>query len=110
MQWIENLFSYMSFWLSNWIPEGKFNDLVVNGVLAGLEGVLIFIPQIAFLFAFIVFLEDTGYMTRVSFMMDKFMRKIGLHGKSILSNIQLHIFKSSKNYYRYTTSRKVCSN
>ena len=84
MQWIENLFSYMSFWLSNWIPEGKFNDLVVNGVLAGLEGVLIFIPQIAFLFAFIVFLEDTGYMARVSFITDKLFRKVGLNGRSII--------------------------
>ena len=84
MEWIENLFSYMSFWLSNWIPEGKFNDLIVNGVLAGLEGVLIFIPQIAFLFAFIVFLEDTGYMARVSFITDKLFRKVGLNGRSII--------------------------
>ena len=84
MEWIENLFSYMSFWLSNWIPEGKFHDLIVNGVLAGLEGVLIFIPQIAFLFAFIVFLEDTGYMARVSFITDKLFRKFGLNGRSII--------------------------
>ena len=60
------------------------NDLIVNGVLAGLGGIIIFIPPIAFLFAFIVFLEDTGYMARVSFITDKFLRGVGLNGRSII--------------------------
>jgi ferrous iron transport protein B len=66
------------------LPPGLFADLLIDGVLAGLSGVIIFIPQIAILFAFISILEDTGYMSRVTFMMDKIMRKVGLSGKSIV--------------------------
>jgi ferrous iron transport protein B len=69
------------------LPPGAFSDLMIDGVLAGLSGVLIFIPQIAILFAFISILEDTGYMSRVTFMMDKIMRKVGLSGKSIVPMI-----------------------
>jgi ferrous iron transport protein B len=60
------------------------NDLLVNGILAGLGGIVIFVPQIAFLFAFIAFLEDTGYMARVSFITDKLLRGVGLNGRSII--------------------------
>ena len=60
------------------------NDLIVNGILAGLGGIIIFVPQIAFLFAFIAFLEDTGYMARVSFITDKLLRRFGLNGRSII--------------------------
>lgn len=78
-------------WLANFshevLPQGVFADLLIDGVLAGLSGVLIFIPQIAILFAFISILEDTGYMSRVTFMMDKIMRKVGLSGKSIVPMI-----------------------
>ena len=70
--------------VATYLPKGIFNDLLVNGVLAGLGGILIFIPQIAFLFAFIVFLEDTGYMARVSFITDKWLRGFGLNGRSII--------------------------
>jgi len=66
------------------LPEGLLNDLVVNGILAGLGGIVIFVPQIAFLFAFIAFLEDTGYMARVSFITDKLLRGVGLNGRSII--------------------------
>ena len=66
------------------IPAGLLNDLVVNGIMAGLNGVVIFIPQIALLFAFIAILEDSGYMARVSFMMDKLLRRFGLNGKSVI--------------------------
>lgn len=64
--------------------DGPLVDLLTEGVLAGLGGILIFIPQIALLFAFIAILEETGYMARVTFMMDKIMRKFGLNGKSIV--------------------------
>jgi len=77
---------FMSFgqWVSEQIPEGVLNDLIVNGVLAGLGGIVIFIPQIALLFLFIAVLEDTGYLARVSFMMDKLLRGFGLNGRSVI--------------------------
>jgi ferrous iron transport protein B len=67
-----------------YLPEGALTNLLIDGVLAGLSGVMVFIPQIALLFAFISMLEDTGYMSRVTFMMDKLMRKVGLSGKSVV--------------------------
>lgn len=73
--------------LNSWIQnrfDGPLVDLLTEGVLAGLGGILIFIPQIAMLFAFIAILEETGYMARVTFMMDKIMRKFGLNGKSVV--------------------------
>lgn len=66
------------------LPTGPLTSLLVDGVIAGLSGVMVFIPQIAILFAFISILEDTGYMSRVTFMMDKLMRKVGLNGKSVV--------------------------
>jgi len=84
MEWIDSGFSSFSSWVANTMNPGVLNDLVVNGILAGLGGIIIFVPQIAFLFAFIVFLEDTGYMARVSFIMDKILRGFGLNGRSII--------------------------
>ena len=66
------------------MPDGLLRDLTVDGIIAGVGGIVIFLPQILLLIFFMSLLEDTGYMTRVSFIMDKFMRKIGLHGKSVL--------------------------
>ncbi|MBL4654295.1 MAG: ferrous iron transport protein B, partial [Bacteroidia bacterium] len=66
------------------LPSGALNDLVVNGIIAGLGGIFIFIPQIAFLFGFLAILEDTGYMARVSLLTDKLMKSVGLNGKSIV--------------------------
>ena len=66
------------------LSEGMFRDLIVDGIIAGVGGVVIFLPQIIILMFFMILLEDTGYMTRVTFMMDKYMRMMGLHGKSIL--------------------------
>lgn len=66
------------------LPEGMLNDLLVEGVIAGLGGVVIFLPQIMFLFFFISILEGTGYMARAAFVMDGFMTKIGLHGRSVV--------------------------
>jgi ferrous iron transport protein B len=67
-----------------YFPKGILTDLFVNGMLSGLSGVVIFIPQIALLFMFIGLLEDSGYMARVTFIMDKLMRRIGLHGRSVI--------------------------
>lgn len=84
MELIENLFVWIQGSLNDALPAGPLTSLLVDGVIAGLSGVLVFIPQIAILFAFISILEDTGYMARVTFMMDKLMRKVGLNGKSVV--------------------------
>jgi ferrous iron transport protein B len=84
MDLIDSGFRWMSVQLSNSLPQGIINDLIVDGILAGLNGIVVFIPQIALLFFFIAILEDTGYMSRVSFLMDKLMRKFGLNGKSLI--------------------------
>jgi ferrous iron transport protein B len=84
MEWIENLFSFIADKASNLLPAGELNNLFVNGILAGLSGVVVFVPQIALLFAFIALLEDSGYMARVSFIMDKLMKKFGINGRSVI--------------------------
>jgi ferrous iron transport protein B len=81
---IGDLFLWMQNSISKVLPAGPLVSLLVDGVLAGLSGVLVFVPQIAILFALISILEDTGYMSRVTFMMDKVMRKVGLNGKSVV--------------------------
>jgi ferrous iron transport protein B len=70
--------------VGNLIPRGDLNDLLVNGVIAGVGAVVVFLPQILLLFLFIGFLEDTGYMSRAAFLMDRLMSKVGLHGKSFI--------------------------
>jgi len=87
MSLIEQLFVWLGETGHAYLPAGVFTDLLIDGILAGLSGVLVFIPQIAILFAFISILEDTGYMSRVTFMMDKIMRKVGLSGKSVVPMI-----------------------
>jgi ferrous iron transport protein B len=84
MSLIEDLFVWIQGGLRNILPVGPLTNLLIDGVVAGLSGVMVFIPQIAILFAFISILEDTGYMSRVTFMMDKIMRKVGLNGKSVV--------------------------
>jgi ferrous iron transport protein B len=84
MSLIEDLFVWIEGGLRHVLPGGPLADLLIDGVVAGLSGVMVFIPQIAILFAFISILEDTGYMSRVTFMMDKIMRKVGLNGKSVV--------------------------
>ena len=81
---IADLFVWVQNNLHKILPAGPLTGLLVDGVLGGLSGVMVFIPQIAILFAFISVLEDTGYMSRVTFMMDKLMRKVGLNGKSVV--------------------------
>lgn len=84
MNWIETGFINLGDYLHQKLPEGQLNDLIVNGLIAGISGVIMFIPQIAILFMFIGFLEDSGYMARAGFIMDKIMRPFGLNGKSVI--------------------------
>lgn len=87
MDGIEWIFSKLSGWLSATLPSGWFSDLFINGIVAGLSGIVVFIPQIMILFGLITLLEDTGYMARISFLTDKLMRKVGLNGKSVMPMI-----------------------
>lgn len=77
-------FAKLSSWTKQYMPPGVLTDLVAEGIIPGLGGVIIFIPQIALLFCFIAILEESGYMARVVFLMDKIMRKFGLNGKSVV--------------------------
>ena len=81
---IEQAFTWLSTWLSQLLPAGWFSDLLVNGIVAGLSGIAVFVPQIMILFGLITILEDTGYMARVSFLSDRLMRQVGLNGKSVM--------------------------
>ncbi len=87
MDGIEWTFGQLGGWLSNDLPQAWWSDLLINGVLAGLSGILVFVPQIMILFGLITLLEDTGYMARISFLTDKLMRKVGLNGKSVMPMI-----------------------
>ena len=84
MDWIDNGSIALRLWISHQLPDTVWVDLLNNGIIAGLSGVLVFIPQIMLLFGMITILEDTGYMSRVSFMMDKLMRKVGMNGRSVV--------------------------
>jgi ferrous iron transport protein B len=84
MEQIELGFDWMGKQVFNNLPESWIRSLIVNGLLAGLAGVIVFIPQIAILFVFMSILEDTGYLARVSFIMDKILRGLGLSGKSVV--------------------------
>ena len=84
MDFIDESFSQLSEAAKKNLPPGLFTDLLAEGIIAGLGGIVIFIPQIAFLFLFIAVLEETGYMSRVVFLMDRGLRKYGLSGKSVI--------------------------
>ncbi|MGB2116951.1 MAG: ferrous iron transport protein B [Flavobacteriaceae bacterium] len=84
MDFIDQIFASGSEWIKNNLPSGDFTNLIAEGIIPGLGGIVIFIPQIAFLFLFIAILEETGYMSRVVLLMDRIMRRFGLSGKSIV--------------------------
>lgn len=84
MDFIDSTFANLSNLLRDVFPEGPFFDLITQGIIPGIGGILIFVPQIAILFSFIAVLEETGYMSRVVFLMDKIMRKFGMSGKSVV--------------------------
>ena len=87
MDGIEWIFGKLGGFFGELLPETWWSDLFINGVLAGLSGILVFVPQIMILFGLITLLEDTGYMARISFLTDKLMRKVGLNGKSVMPMI-----------------------
>lgn len=84
MEWIDAGVGLLSDWLLAHLAPGPLTDLLVNGIVAGVGGVLVFLPNILILFFFISLMEDTGYMARAAFIMDRLMHKIGLHGKSFI--------------------------
>ena len=87
MDWIDTGFTKLISFLSSQLPEAWWSNLLTNGILAGLGGILVFIPQIMILFGLITLLEDTGYMARISFLTDRLMRSVGLNGKSVMPMI-----------------------
>lgn len=87
MNGIEWLFAKFGAFSAELLPGGWLTDLFINGLLAGLSGIIVFVPQIMILFGLITILEDTGYMARISFLSDKLMRKVGLNGKSVMPMI-----------------------
>ena len=84
MDWIDKLVVLFSDFIHNVMPNGAFKDLIINGVIGGVGGVIVFLPNILILFFFISLMEDTGYMARTAFIMDRIMHKIGLHGRSFI--------------------------
>jgi len=84
MDGIEWSFAQLTGWLGGFLPAAWWSDLLLNGLLAGLSGIMVFVPQIMILFGLITLLEDTGYMARISFLTDKLMRKVGMNGKSVM--------------------------
>jgi ferrous iron transport protein B len=84
MTWIEMLFSSVSTWLSQSLTHAWWSDLLINGIVAGLSGIMVFVPQIMILFGLITLIEDSGYMARISFLTDRLMRTVGLNGKSVM--------------------------
>ncbi|WP_130305565.1 ferrous iron transport protein B [Ancylomarina subtilis] len=84
MNWIETGIAYLGEFIQTVMPDGPLKDLIADGIIGGVGGVIVFLPNILILFFFISFMEDTGYMARTAFIMDKLMHKIGLHGKSFI--------------------------
>src|SRR3954462_6273718 len=87
MNAIDWSFSQLRSWLNVVLPTAWWSNLLTNGLIAGLSGILVFIPQIMILFGLVTILEDSGYMARISFLSDKLMRKVGLNGKSVMPMI-----------------------
>lgn len=87
MDWIDQGFLQLNQSLSSVLPDNRWTDLLLNGIIAGLNGILVFVPQIMILFGLITLLEDSGYMARISFLSDRLMRSVGLNGKSVMPMI-----------------------
>ncbi len=90
MELIDHLFAGVGQWVGNHMPEGDLQSLIVDGVIGGVGGILVFLPQICILFFALSLLEDTGYLSRAAFVMDKIMRKLGLPGKSFVPLLSAH--------------------
>ena len=87
MDWIDTFIGWLGVQISGHMSDGPLKDLICDGIIAGVGGVIVFLPNIMILYAFISFLEDSGYMARAAFIMDKLMHKMGLHGKSFIPMI-----------------------
>ncbi|HEX7652532.1 MAG TPA: ferrous iron transport protein B [Verrucomicrobiae bacterium] len=90
MDLIDHLFSGLGAWVAGKVPEGDFQSLLVHGVIGGVGGILVFLPQICILFFALSILEDTGYLSRAAFVMDKVMRRFGLPGKAFVPMLSAH--------------------
>ena len=90
MDWIDAGFAYVGTSLGRWLPPGDLRSLLVDGVIGGVGGVLVFLPQICILFFFLALLEDTGYLARAAFVMDRLMRRVGLPGKAFVPILSAH--------------------
>lgn len=84
MEWIEAAVAWLGEAIATYMPDGMLKDLIIDGIIGGVGGVIVFLPNIVILYAFISFMEDSGYMARAAFIMDKIMHKMGLHGKSFI--------------------------
>ncbi len=84
MDWIQAGFAYLSSYLNTLLPDNLLKDLLINGLLASVSGIAVFVPQIMILFGLITILEDSGYMARISFLTDRIMRSAGLNGRSVM--------------------------
>lgn len=84
MDWIDTCVAALGDWVGRVMPDGPLRDMVVDGIIAGVGAVIVFLPQILILYAFISFMEDSGYMARAAFIMDRLMHKMGVHGKSFI--------------------------
>ncbi len=90
MDWIDGLFAHTGTFVSEHLPEGDLNSLLVEGIIGGVGGMLVFLPQICILFFFLTLLEDTGYLARAAFVMDRLMRRVGLPGKAFVPMLSAH--------------------
>lgn len=90
MGWIDSLFSQAQSLIGRVLPQGALRDLLAQGVVGGVGGMLVFLPQIAILFFFLALLEDTGYLARAAFVMDRLMRRVGLSGKAFVPMLSGH--------------------
>lgn len=87
MDWIDAAVGWLGEMVGAWMPDGALKDLLVDGIISGVGGVIVFLPNIMILYAFISWMEDSGYMARAAFIMDKIMHRMGLHGKSFIPMI-----------------------
>jgi len=90
MDLVDLIFGHVGQFIKNMLPEGAFSDLIVNGVIGGIAGTVVFLPQICLLFFLISLLEDTGYLARAAFVMDRLLRKFGLPGQSFVPFLSAH--------------------
>ena len=90
MKWIDALFGFLSATTAQWLPEGDLSSLVCNGIIGGVGGMLVFLPQICILFFLLALLEDSGYLARAAFVMDRLMHRVGLPGKAFVPLLSAH--------------------